>query len=218
MASPDVRAPGLDSGRSPSFEGDNGTSTRHVVISDSVATIPELVQICPPAWNGGLILKNNAFPAKMLLCSGDPALVDSLMKSPGQDSSMLRITQRLRLDPAKLEDVSRRMSTAGVNGHAMLLTTSTANNAAVAAGTGDDGNAVSQRPLRNLVSYLKQKEAAGVISLNGGVKDGKDMVGVLYAFPPCPFATELLKKVAPNVTPDAAKEDYLVVVVVRGTN
>ncbi len=37
---------------------------------------------------------------------------------------------------------------------------------------------------RNLVSYLKQKEAAGVITLSN---PQTDQTGVLYAFPPCPF-------------------------------
>ena len=37
---------------------------------------------------------------------------------------------------------------------------------------------------RNLVSYLKQKEAAGVITLSN---PQTEQTGVLYAFPPCPF-------------------------------
>ncbi|KAI1294960.1 putative RNA-binding protein 15B [Halotydeus destructor] len=202
--------------RSPSFEEPD---ERTVVITDGVTSIPELVKCCPQAWNGGLILKNNAFAAKMLMCSGDFNLVDLMMKPSGQEVPMLRITQRLRLDPAKLEDVSRRMTTAGPQGYSMLLTTAGANSAAIAAGTGEDGGSVQQRPLKNLVTYLKQKEAAGVISLNGGPgKDGKDQLGVLYAFPPCVFAADLLKRVAPKFTPDSSKEDYLVVVVVRGTN
>ena len=72
------------------------------------------------------------------------------------------------------------------------------------------GSAIQSRPLRNLVSYLKQKEAAGVISLAG-----KEASGVLYAFPPCPFSSELLLKGAPSLEVDA-KDDHLVVVVIRG--
>lgn len=69
------------------------------------------------------------------------------------------------------------------------------------------------RPLRNLVSYLKQKEAAGVISL---LNKETEATGVLYAFPPCDFSSELLKRTCHNVTEDGLKEDHLVIVVVRG--
>jgi RNA-binding protein 15 len=70
-----------------------------------------------------------------------------------------------------------------------------------------------------LVSYLKQKEAAGVISL-ANAKDAT-VTGVLYAFPPCPFSWDLLKKTSPallvdNSTESVAKEDHLVIVVIRG--
>ncbi|RWS26705.1 putative RNA-binding protein 15-like protein [Leptotrombidium deliense] len=203
--------------RSPSFENNKSDDrARNVIVSENVTAVSELVKCCPLSWNGGLILKNSAFPARMLLCSGDSSLVDVLMKDTTSDASMLRITQRLRLDPTKLEDVSRRMSSAGPQGFCMLLTT--ASNATLQASVGEDGGAVQTRPLRNLVTYLKQKDAAGVISLSSGTKDGKELMGVLYAFPPCPFALELLRKVAPNLSGESSKEDYLVVIVVRGTN
>lgn len=69
------------------------------------------------------------------------------------------------------------------------------------------------RPLRNLVTYLKQKEAAGVISL---LNKETEATGVLYAFPPCDFSSELLKRKCHNVTEEGLKEDHLVIVVVRG--
>ena len=72
---------------------------------------------------------------------------------------------------------------------------------------------VQSRPLRNLVAYLKQKEAAGVISL---APKESDATGVLYAFPPCLFAAELLRRSAPNLTDESLKDDHLVVVVVKG--
>lgn len=199
----------------PSFDqrGNN------VVISENVSTIPELIKCCPVAWNGGLILKSMVFPARMLsLNNGDVSLVDQLMKEPNSDVPVLRITQRLRLDPVRLEDVSRRISTAGPFGHCMLLTTAGSNTMQFTTG-GEDGSTLQTRPLRNLVSYLKQKEAAGVVSLNS-TKDGKELQGVLYVFPPCAYATDLLiKKVAPNLVTDSSKEtkeEYLVIVVVKG--
>ena len=48
-----------------------------------------------------------------------------------------------------------------------------------------EGQECQSRPLKNLVSYLKQKDAAGVISLSN---KATDQTGVLYAFPPCTFS------------------------------
>ena len=70
---------------------------------------------------------------------------------------------------------------------------------------------VQSRPLRNLVSYLKQKEAAGVISIAGG--------RVLYCFPPCQFSSDLLRRSASLLTQEEGKEksdDHLVMLVVEG--
>ncbi|GIY15015.1 RNA-binding protein spenito [Caerostris darwini] len=182
-------------------------------VVDNVDNLQDMAKCCPVAWHGGLVLKNSAFPARMHVCSGDSSLVDYMMKDHDSDSSMLRITQRLRLDPPKLEDVSRRISTAGALGHCLLLTFPDP----IQPGEDQDAS-VQTRPLRNLVSYLKQKEAAGVISLPCNDKrDGKEPLGVMYAFPPCSFALDLLRRVAPNLTSDSSKEDHLVVVVVKGT-
>lgn len=43
-----------------------------------------------------------------------------------------------------------------------------------------------------------------------------EATGVLYAFPPCDFSSELLKRKCHNVTEEGLKEDHLVIVVVRG--
>lgn len=150
----------------------------------AVSSLQELARSCSPAWQGGLVLKNSAFPARMVLCSGES--VEPLVG--GQAS--LRITQRLRLDPAKLADVERRLA----QGCAILVALA------------QEQAGQPQRPLRNLVSYLKQKEAAGVIPLPRAV---------LYAFPPCAFALQVLRQACPSL--QAADEDHLVVVVAPGT-
>ena len=77
------------------------------------------------------------------------------------------------------------------------------------------------RPLRSLVTYLKQKEAAGIVALSGtdigeGVEN-KDVIGVLHAFPPCEFSQNQLLKVATNISSESAKqEDHIVVLLVKG--
>ncbi|XP_003747839.1 RNA-binding protein spenito [Galendromus occidentalis] len=197
-----------DGRRHPSFSPkDLNIDKERISIADSVSSILDLAKCCPVAWNGSLILKSSSFSTKMHLCSGDSALVDQLIKT-----QCLRITQRLRLDQSKLEDVQKRVTNAGADGSCILLTM--AGNGSTPADAGD----AQARPLKNLVGYLKQKEAAGVVTL--AVKKVKELAtsAVLYAFPPCDFAFDLLKKIAPNLTDatNQGKDDYLVVVVVNG--
>ncbi|UYV73993.1 RBM15B [Cordylochernes scorpioides] len=189
-------------------------STNDVV--NNATNIQDLSKCYPIAWQGCIILKNSAFPCKMHQCLGDATLVDCLMKTPDVSTPTLRITQRLKLDKPKLDDVAHRIEKAGIQNHCILLTLSGVQQASE--------DMVQQRPLRNLVSYLKQKEAAGVISLPSSKDEtakketsSKELSGVLYAFPPCPFSFELLKKVAPNLSNANIKDDHLIIVVVRGS-
>lgn len=168
----------------------------------------------------------------------------SASSNSGSSIPILKITQRLRLDPTKLSEVTRRMSSAGSNGFCILLATASSSSAlnSTLKLTSDDGSDVQQRPFKYLVVYLKQKQAAGVISLtssssassaSASTDETSPSTGpsttasninnsaVLYAFPPCEFSHELLKKKAPNCNSDPAvnlKEDYMVVVVVRGNS
>lgn len=183
---------------------------KELSVAEHVNNLVDLAKCLPVAWNGALILKNSAFLARMHVVSGDVTIVDTLMRDPTTtETSVLRITQRLRLDQPKLEEVGRRVSSSGSHGHCILLALpSTLPNYEV-------GQA-QQRPLKNLVSYLKQKEAAGVISLPPNPSKDKENVGVLHAFPPCQFGYNFLLGCAPKLPPEPIKEDYLVVIVVRG--
>jgi len=78
------------------------------------------------------------------------------------------------------------------------------------------------RPLKNLMAYLRQKDAAGVILLppNNSNADGRPNhhTGLLHAFPPCDFARQQLARRAPNLSSEVVgKEEHLVVLVVRLT-
>ncbi|VVC36933.1 SPOC-like, C-terminal domain,Spen paralogue/orthologue C-terminal, metazoa,Spen paralogue [Cinara cedri] len=176
----------------------------------SVYTLSELAYKCNDTWQGSLILKSSQFPAKCHLTSGDPSLIEAMMKDSSSDGKFtLRITQRLRLDEPKLKDVSHRIMTADM--HAIFVAMPLAVNENP---DNEEEDALIQiRPLRNLVSYLKQKEAAGVISLLG--KDS-ETIGVLYAFPPCAFSASLLRQSANNLSDETLKDDHLVIVIVNG--
>ncbi|XP_066142813.1 RNA-binding protein spenito [Euwallacea fornicatus] len=189
--------------RSPDSDSDSGS--RRAGLLASSRTLPEVARKCITIWQGALILKNSLFPAKFHLMEGDTDIVESLMKDE-EGKHQLRITQRLRLDQPKLEDVQKRIQSA--TSHAIFLGL-----AGSTASVTNEDTSVQTRPLRNLVSYLKQKEAAGVISL---LNKETEATGVLYSFPPCPFSTELLKRSCPNLSDEAIKEDHLIIVVVRG--
>ncbi|XP_055708300.1 RNA-binding protein spenito [Phlebotomus papatasi] len=204
------REPGVDRSRSRSPrrrspDSDSDSSSRRAGMLCSARTLPEVARKCTTLWQGALILKSSLFPAKFHLTDGDTDIVEGLMKDE-DGKHHLRITQRLRLDQPKLEDVQKRISTS--SSHAIFLGMPGSTSSV----TNDDAG-VQTRPLRNLVSYLKQKEAAGVISL---LNKETEATGVLYAFPPCDFSSELIKRTCHNVTEEGLKEDHLVIVVVRG--
>merc|ERR1712083_1132427 len=122
-------------------------------------SVTDLSKRIDKSWEGGIILKNSLFPTGLLLTEGEREVVEQLLKDEN-DLAHLKITQRLRPDETKLEDVSKRINSS--SSHAIFL--------ALAAASGSvavpEGTEVQSRPLKNLVSYLKQKEAAGVISLH----------------------------------------------------
>ncbi|XP_071434615.1 RNA-binding protein 15 [Pithys albifrons albifrons] len=164
------------------------------------------------AWQGMLLLKNSNFPSNMHLLQGDLGVASSLLVegATGGKVAQLKITQRLRLDQPKLDEVNRRIKVAGPNGYAILLAVPGAAGATEAATTS------TQRPLRNLVSYLKQKQAAGVISLPVGGNKDKENSGVLHAFPPCDFSQQFLDSTAKALA--KSEDDYLVMIIVRGAS
>ena len=212
----------------------NGVTTNSNLNASSAETISDLAKLFPIAWKGTLVLKNTGFPTRMHLIGGDPTVVELLIRSrEGKDEvSSLRITQRLRLEPPRLEEVNKRMASAGPSGHCILLALA---GPTPSQSSGDDNKSDSGsvdintqlRPLKSLVSYLKQKEAAGIVALSGPEKgsvtaisdsgERDNIIGVLHAFPPCDFSQKQLLKIAPHLCQDTAKEDHIVVLLVKGT-
>lgn len=164
-------------------------------------------------WLGDLLLKNSSFSTSLHLLEGDTATISSLLLkgSTGEQVSQLKISQRLRLDQPKLDEVSRRIKAAGPNGCSILL---------AVPGKPEDADVQdangSERPLKNLVFYLKQKEAAGIISLPvGGARD-KDQAGVLHVFPPCEFSREFLDASAKAFA--KSEDEYMVMIIIKGAS
>ena len=181
-------------------------------------SLVEMAKLYPIAWRGNMVLKNTGFPTRMHLVGGDPSVAEYLLRAK-DDQSALRITQRLRLEQPRLDEVNKRISLAGPSGYCTLLAlpgpTSLSQNSP---DHSSDGN-TQLRPLRSLVTYLKQKEAAGIVALSGAdigeTGENKDVIGVLHAFPPCEFSqNQLLKNT--TITNEPTKEDHIVVLLVKG--
>ena len=186
-------------------------------------TLNDLAILYPVAWRGSLVLKNTGFPTRMHLVGGDPAVAETLLRTrEGKDYlASLRITQRLRLEQPRLEEVNKRMVSAGPSGYCILLALPGPTPSASL--SPDTETTVQLRPLKSLVSYLKQKEAAGIVALSGpegsdtaSASVDRDVVGVLHAFPPCEFSQSQLVKIAPRLGKEPAKEDHIVVLLVKG--
>ncbi|XP_040926642.1 RNA-binding protein 15-like [Betta splendens] len=162
-------------------------------------------------WQGVLLLKNSSFPTSLHLLEGGVDMASRLLADgrTGGQVSQLKISQRLRLDQPKLDEVSRRIKAAGAGGYSILL--------AMPVKPEDGGDAgSSERPLKNLVSYLKQKEAAGIVSLPVGGGRDKDNGGVLHVFPPCEFSQRFLDASAKAFA--KSEDDYMVMVIIRGAS
>ncbi|CAL8336964.1 unnamed protein product [Lota lota] len=204
--------------RSPMRRGDpshqpflsNNSSSKSALPSKQGAGSQKLSQ----AWQGVLLLKNSSFPTTVHLLQGDMAVPASLLVegSKGGPVSQLKISQRLRLDQPKLDEVTRRIKASGSAGHAVLLAVP----GKTEDGRQDSSNSSTERPLKNLVSYLKQKEAAGVISLPVGGSRDKERTGVLHAFPPCPFSEQFLD--ASSKAFARSEDEYLLMIVIRGAS
>lgn len=194
-----------------------------------VETLMDIARVYPVVWHGNLVLKNTGFPTRMHLIGGDPAVAELLVrcKDPKDETSdTLRITQRLRLEPARLEEVNKRMMSAGPSGHCILLALPGAipptSNFPLDENVDNssNGSAMQLRPLKSLVSYLDQKEAAGIVALSSlelPTGQRENIIGVLHAFPPCEFSQTQLLRIAPNLGAEPSKEDHVVVLLVKGT-
>lgn len=165
---------------------------------DSAYTLSDITASCDKTWEGAFVLKNSLFPVKFHLTDGSAEIIESVLDQ--ESKHILKITQRLHLNPSKLNDVSKQISSSDAFAIFLALPSSTVKLAF-------EDTTLQTKSIQNLISYLKQKEAAGVLSLTNGV---------LYAFPPCSFSMDLLKRTAYNLTEDNLKKDHLIIVVIKG--
>ena len=127
---------------------------------DKIESLSELCKRYPVAWRGSLVLKTNAFSVKLFLVGGDPAVAEKLLVNSSIGSS-LKITQRLRLEQSKLDQLSQKLMSAGASGHCILV-------AMPSPQTADLADDIQHRPLKHLLQYFLQKQAAGIVALGSG--------------------------------------------------
>ncbi|XP_010864934.2 putative RNA-binding protein 15B [Esox lucius] len=177
----------------------------------SLTTLSEYAATLTKAWHGHFALKNSCFPSDMHLLEGGSGFFHSMMKDHQAKGRLtqLKIAQRLRMDQTRLDEVTRRIKQGGSEGYAVLL----ALQGPMDREAPPPEPGLQIRLLRHLVTYLRNKEAAGVISLPvGGAKEGS-AGGMLYAFPPCDFSQRFLQTA--HRTLGNLDEEHLVVVIVN---
>lgn len=194
---------------SPAIHTDTNTSSPPTTLSEfAQASLSK-------AWHGFFALKNSSFPTELYMLEGGVSFFNTVMKDSLKlqslnQPSQLKIAQRLRMDQTRLDEVSRRIKLGRPDGFAILLATQGPVDRQ--APTPEPGLQV--RLLRHLVTYLRNKEAAGVVSLPPAKEGGPG--AMLYAFPPGDFSQQYLQ--AARRTVGNLDEEHMVIVIVNDTN
>ncbi|KAJ4927429.1 hypothetical protein JOQ06_015157 [Pogonophryne albipinna] len=149
---------------------------------------------------------NSSFPAELFLLEGGAAFFHASLKRAAAPPGQLKIAQRLRMDRTRLDEVRRRLKTGRPDGFSVLL-------ALQGPVEVNEDSGLQARLLRHLVTYLRNKEAAGVVSLPAS---GGGPGAMLYAFPPGLFSQQYLQEAKRTV--GNLDEEHMVVVIVSDTN
>nr|CAI5817986.1 unnamed protein product [Callosobruchus analis] len=163
-----------------------------------------LLKQYPCMWQGLLALKNDQAAVQMYFVSGNNDVAKcSLPKNIDGSTPPLRIFQRMRLEPPQVEGVARKMQME--NEHCMLL----------ALPCGHDHMDVLKQS-RNLTSgfitYLQQKQAAGIINV-AAPGTTQPPAYVVHIFPTCDFVNENLRRIAPSLLERVADIAHLLIVI-----
>lgn len=188
-------------GRTPSVAGAPATASGPPPTqSDSLEA---LLQRYPVMWQGLLALKNDQAAVQMHFVHGNPGVAGSSLPSNSDGTTPpLRIAQRMRLEPAQIDGVARKMQMD--QEHCMLL----------ALPCGRDRMDVLQQQ-NNLqtgfITYLQQKQAAGIVNI--AAPGSSQAAYVVHIFPSCEFANENLARIAPDLMHRVANIQYLLIVI-----
>ncbi|XP_055640208.1 protein split ends isoform X2 [Toxorhynchites rutilus septentrionalis] len=166
-------------------------------------SLEALLQRYPVMWQGLLALKNDQAAVQMHFVHGNPGVAGSSLPSNSDGTTPpLRIAQRMRLEPAQIDGVARKMQMD--QEHCMLL----------ALPCGRDRMDVLQQQ-NNLqtgfITYLQQKQAAGIVNI--AAPGSSQAAYVVHIFPSCEFANDNLARIAPDLMHRVANIQYLLIVI-----
>ncbi|XP_039756430.1 protein split ends isoform X2 [Pararge aegeria] len=164
-----------------------------------------LLRRYPVMWQGLLALKNDSAAVQMHFVGGNPGVAaDALSRhSDGAAASLLRIAQRMRLEPAQLDQVHRKMKLE--NEHCILL----------GLPCGRDHMDVLQQSTNltaGFITYLQRKQAAGIVNVAPSPGHHQSIYTV-HIFPSCDFANENLNRIAPDLMHRVANIAHLLIVI-----
>ncbi|GBP55004.1 Protein split ends [Eumeta japonica] len=162
-----------------------------------------LLRRYPVMWQGLLALKNDCAAVQMHFVHGNPSVAGgTLPRHVDGSTPPLRIAQRMRLEPAQLEQVHRKMKME--NEHCMLL----------ALPCGRDHMDVLQQSnnlTAGFITYLQRKQAAGIV--NVAPPGHQQAMYTVHIFPSCDFANENLNRIAPDLMHRVADIAHLLIVI-----
>ncbi|KAM9860073.1 putative RNA-binding protein 15B [Aulostomus maculatus] len=187
----------------------------HTLTPPSPSSLSEFAQATlTRTWHGFFALKNSSFPTELYLLEGGASFFSSVMRDglkllSQNEPSQLKIAQRLRMDQTRLDEVARRIKLGRPDGFAILL----ALQGPIDRQAPPPEPGLQVRLLRHLVTYLRNKEAAGVVSLPAAKEGGPG--AMLYAFPPGEFSQQFLQ--AAKRTVGNLDEEHMVIVIVNDT-
>lgn len=199
------------------------------ILNNNLKSIEQVRNLIEDTWSGVFTLKKHIFPTKFFLIAGCKEFAKQIL--PQQDSNKsssyncLRISQRLRLDDSKLDELEKKIYE--MNHQTTTTTTtkldSTSSFSLLISVPSDQlnefitENQYHQRSLHNLITYLDQKNAAGVIPLPDDDKPNS----MMHAFTPnCVLSNKLLKQLFPHIkkvinTNNFVNNDFIVIILFK---
>lgn len=165
-------------------------------------------------WDTSFLLKSSKFLTRLFFVSGSMEFADTVMDMIDWSSSQspFRITQRLRLDAEKLGEVNKRIENAGKSNfcYALAMDRNEFNKDEISPDEDSNSN-LTGREFRNLVMYLRQKEAAGVVMLQ--MADNVECI--VHVFPPCQFSNDHLMEACPRINEGYLSQEHLLLIMVK---
>ena len=173
-------------------------------VSSRIELVSDLKIHLTPTWSGKMALKKLTFMTNFYLLAGNPIVSDQILPN-SSESNNLHISQRLRLDSTKLDDIEKRLYDTNLNQSLssdkvpfslFLLLPESSSSSTTTTVDVVASNSNQPKSLQSLIYYLDQKSAAGVIPMPDEVKP----VGNVYVFTPASsFAARILKQILPSL-------------------